>query len=122
MKTVMEKETNNKQYNLSELKKMSGNNQEFINKMIITFIQNSEELIKDFDKYLPHQQWKKIGESAHKVLPSYRHLEIEHIVDILTRIKIKTLVNKDHDEVPELVNSARGKIEELLPQLRNEIE
>ncbi len=108
-------------YDLTELKQMAGENQEFIDKMILTFIQNSEDLIEKFRLFLPGEKWEEIGEAAHKVLPSYRHLKIDHIVRILTKIKNKTLLDSDYNAVPPLINSAIEEIERLLPEIKKEI-
>jgi PAS domain S-box-containing protein len=116
-----EKESRTAMYDLNELREMSGNNQEFINKMLTTFIENSEDALEDFRKLLPKGKWKELGEAAHKILPSYRHLKVNHIVKLLEEIKVKTLIDKEYNKIPILVNSAIAEIEEILPRLKSEI-
>lgn len=100
---------------------MANNNQEFMNRMINMFIRNSENAIEEFNILLPQKKWQEIGEAAHKILPSYRHLKVDHIVTLLTQIKVKTLVDQDYNEVPSLLNSANEQIEALIPELKKEI-
>ncbi len=108
-------------YNLDELKEMSDNNQEFINRMIYLFIKNSEESIAKFKHLLADKKWREIGETAHKILPSYRHLKVDHIVILLSRIKEKTLINADYDELPLLIHNTIEQMETLIPKIKTEI-
>ncbi len=110
-----------KLYDLSELREMSDNNQDFINRMIYMFIQNSEKTVDEFNTLVPQEKWTEIGEAAHKILPSYRHLQVNHIVDLLTQIKEKTLIDSDYNEIPLLVDSTIEKIEKLIPELKREM-
>ncbi len=118
---ILKEEISPKPYNLEELKKMVGNKEGMIN-MLNTFIENSENTIQKFQQYLQDKNWAQIGESAHKILPSFRHLEAHEITSELTEIKTKTLINPDYKTVPGLLNKTIEAMQQLNVQLKSELE
>jgi len=107
-------------YNLDELKNMANNDKDFLNHAINIFIENSESAVTNFRKLLAEEDWKEIGETAHKILPSYRHLEVDNIIPNLVDIKTRTLINKDNKGVGELVKDTIAKIDDLILVLKEE--
>ena len=71
-------------YNLNSLKKTVSDDTNFLVLMLDIFIEtNTESLIKLFDA-LQSKNWKVAGEISHKMLSSFRHLEInEAIADLM---------------------------------------
>lgn len=110
-----------KSYDLSELKRMTGNSKEMINQMIFTFLENSDEAITSFQSHLTKEDWNKVGEVAHKLLPSYRHLEVRKVTSQLTEIKTKTLVKPDYLVVPALVKNTIAAMKKVMADLKSEI-
>ena len=113
--------TTRRLYNLSELQKMAGNNEAFINHAVKIFIEGSEEAIADFKLYLNEKKWKKVRDTAHKILPSYRHLEVNSVIPGLVEINNKILIEHKTEGIPELVNKVISDIENVLPEMRKEI-
>lgn len=118
---ILKEEISPKSYNLMELKMMTGNNPAVLNKMITAFIENSENAIELFDKYKKEKNLKPIGELAHKILPSYRHLEVKNIVADLEQIKLKTIVSPDIELVTEVIERIVIKMKKLIFELQNEL-
>ena len=117
---ILKEEISPKPYNLAELTKMLGT-KDGVAKMLKTFIENSENTIQKFQQYLDDKNWPQIGESAHKVLPSFRHLEAHNITLNLTEIKTKTLINPDYKSVPELLKKTIEAMKQLNEKLKNEL-
>ncbi len=111
-----------KSYNLKELITMAGGSSDFIMKMLDAFIVNSKNSVARFKKNLEIQNWDEIGEAAHKIIPAFRHLEINGIVPDLLKIKENTIVNPNYQLVPELVENTIEKIEHIINDLREERE
>lgn len=118
---ILQEYHNSKSYNLDELEKMAGSDRDFVNQMLVTFIDNTENTIHIIPQLLKDRDWEQIGETAHKILPSYRHLEIEDIVSHLDELKTKTLINPDYKQVPALVESIIEKMKQLVIELKQEI-
>jgi len=121
-KVILQNTSQKVAYNLSELKKMANGNQAFINNMLITFIENTENTIHLFNQFLQTKDWEHIGEAAHKILPSYRHLEVEEVASKLYELKVKTIVEKSFEEVPGLVQETIKEMENLIKELRNQLD
>jgi HPt (histidine-containing phosphotransfer) domain-containing protein len=110
-----------KPYNLYDLKKMSNNDETFIKQTLGIFIENSEDAVKEFRKSLREQNWKKIGEVAHKILPSCRHLEADSVVPKLMEIKSKTLIDMDNEGVAQQVNETITQLNHIISAMKEEI-
>jgi hypothetical protein len=111
----------NQLYNLSELKKMTGNNNDFLYHAISIFIQSSEEAIINLKRYLEKEEWLKIKEVAHKVLPSYRHLEVNTVIPKLVDLNNRISQDKVDAEIPSLVNEIVTNSEMVVKELRKEL-
>ncbi len=118
---ILKSELNHSRYDLFDLKKMADDDEEFVNQTLKVFIENSEEAVKYFNQMLKEKNWKQIGEMAHKILPSYRHLSMNTVVPRLVEIKNKTLVEKEYRVVPGLVREAIAEIEDITKDLKSEI-
>jgi hypothetical protein len=108
-------------YNLSELQKMTGNNNEFLHHAISIFIQSSEEATLNLKKYLEKEEWIKIGEVAHKVLPSYRHLEVNAVIPKLVELNNRIRHDESDAGIPALVNEIITESEIVVKELKKEL-
>lgn len=108
-------------YSLDGLKEMAAGDQVFITNMIQTFINNSKESITLLKKYSEENNREQIGETAHKMLPSFRHLEVNEIIPFLEDMKEKTMSDKDNSELTGLIDQTISKINVLLTHLNKEI-
>lgn len=118
---ILKEEISPKPYNLAELKKMTGNKAGMV-KLLNTLIENSENTIQKFQQLLKNKNWKQIGEAAHKILPSYKHLEVHSIASDLMDIKIKTLVDPEYGLVPALVENVIKEMIQVISELKKEVE
>jgi len=119
---ILKEEIHPKLYDLSELKKMSGNNPEFIFNMLNTFIMNSKQALEKFDKALVNKNNKLIAETAHKILPSYRHLEVNYVVNKLIKLKNTSQKSTGFTEVKKETKSVIHTIKKLINELQNELQ
>jgi hypothetical protein len=108
-------------YNLGGLKKMADNDDEFLRQTIGIFIQNSEKASEDLSGSLRENDWKTMGEIAHKILPSCRHLEINSVVPLLIELKSKTLYSTDPGAPSSLVVEIIAELGKVSEGLKQEI-
>lgn len=118
---ILKEELSPKNYNLKELKKMTGNNKAVMAKMLITFIENSLDAIMSFQQALKNENWEQIGETAHKILPSFRHLEVFNISSDLMELKTKTLLQPQYKQVPALVEKVIEETNHVIDDLKKEV-
>ena len=119
---ILKEETKDPLYNLYELKRIAKDNNEFFVRMLNTFINNTTENLKNLDHYLTEKNWEQIGETAHKMLPSFRHLEIQPVISDLLDVKDKTLDNLKPEDVPSLVKHISDLSYQVITELEQEIE
>lgn len=118
---ILKEEISPKPYNLGELKKMTGKDKTDLAQMINIFIKNSEQTIKTFDRELKDENWEQIGEAAHKILPSFRHLEVNSVISDLLEIKTKTLIQKEYSSVSPIVENVIKEMGKIVSELRKEV-
>lgn len=86
-------------YHLEELKTMAGGDRSFVRDMIETFIQSSSKNLGEMQDALDAQNNVRVGELAHSMAPSCRHLGMSTTVEILKRIEeIAADTGSDSDE------------------------
>jgi len=119
---ILKEELSPKPYSFNGLKKMAGGNKSFVNKMLNTFIDNTNQSIGKFENGIKNNDWKMIGETAHKIIPGFRHLEVNEVVSQLVEIKTKTLVDKNYKGVPKMVETTVESMKDLIEKLQDELE
>lgn len=119
---ILKEDIQPKMYDLSELKNIAGNSQGFISNMLQTFILNSRNTIDNFNTLVQKNDWKQVAETAHKVLPSFRHLQVHPVTKILEKIKNEGFqANPDANKLTRLTEQVNDKISHLIGKLQNEI-
>ncbi len=111
----------NSKYDLSELKKTTKGKKTFFNKMINTFILNAEKNMKSINQHLERKEWEELGELSHKMIPSFRHLQIKDAVNILDQIENLCLYEKKYGTIPEKVNILNEETSQIIKQLKKEL-
>ena len=105
---------------LSELKAVTKGNNAFFNEMIDTFIENSQQGMEQFRQALEKENWEEIGEVAHRLIPSYKHLKINAVVSDLVDVKgqargvtetklIKSLIDAIEETTLALIDYLKGQ-------------
>jgi signal transduction histidine kinase/CheY-like chemotaxis protein len=107
-------------YNLRELKAVTGKNKEFFNEMIQTFISNAQNGIEQIRSACDQQQWEVIRETAHRLIPSYKHLEVKRIVSDLVELKNRTEKDPSGDRLSELIERIEKETIEVVERLKQE--
>ena len=74
-----------------------------------------------FKKSLKEGNLKEIGETAHRILPSFKHLEIEKTIPKLVELKTRTLVDNNPGKIDQLLIEIIDEIDKVIEDLSNEI-
>ncbi|HYQ56267.1 MAG TPA: response regulator [Draconibacterium sp.] len=118
---ILKEEIQPRHYDLTALKSMTGNNKELLANMLKTFIENSEQALTKFHKALATKNTKLIAETAHKILPSYRHLEVNFVVNSLLHLKEISQNNSEYEPIEKQTNQVIKEVKKILDELRNEL-
>ncbi len=110
-----------KSYNLDYLRTISKNNQEFINEMIVIFIEQTDELLAILPLFLEEENFKEIGKLAHKYASTSRSIG-NHNMSVLCRtIEKAIIVDQVTDAVPGLVEQLQEMATITKEELREEL-
>jgi signal transduction histidine kinase/CheY-like chemotaxis protein len=107
-------------YDLSELKAVTRQNSEFFYEMIDTFINNAERGLEEIRVAHEKKDWYRIGETAHRLIPSYKHLKIKKVVSNLIELKSITQNDPAPNDLAMLISKIERKTGEVIKRLRQE--
>jgi signal transduction histidine kinase/DNA-binding NarL/FixJ family response regulator len=107
-------------YNLNELRNVTSSNREFFHEMIRTFEQNATEGVKILKSSFKKKDWTQIRETAHKLIPSYKHLDIKTVVSDLVELKTRLFENPDPDIISKLIRNIDEVTGKVIKSMRNE--
>lgn len=115
--------SNDKLLDFSDLKKLSGDDVDFYNDMLETFIETTSSGIKDMKVAIEENDWDMLAECAHKISSPCKHLGANQLYSILKEIE-ESSRNKDNlddnGNKLDLVKDQFKKIKKLVEQeLRN---
>lgn len=108
-------------YDLGQLEKVTRGYPEFFNEMIRTFMNNAREGTELLKKYAEQENWEQVRELCHRLLPSYRHLEINHIISDLNLLRGKIKKKEDPVSLLRLIDRISEGTSRIITQLQDEI-
>jgi len=107
-------------YNLRELRTVTRKNREFFNEMIQTFINNAKNGVEQIKSAHKNEDWRVIRETAHRLIPSYKHLEIKKVVSDLVELKNRAENNPSADQLSGLISRIDKETAEVVKHLNKE--
>lgn len=75
-------------FDLTELKNSVMNDNEFLATMLETFVESNISSLSKMKTCLDQEKWVAVGEVAHKMLSSYKHLQIVKLVPVLEKLEL----------------------------------
>lgn len=115
-------DTGEQMYNLKDLRHITGDDIEFFNSMIKTFIESSEENMLAIQHAMAEENYLAVGEIAHKMISAYRHINAKELVVLIEQLEQNMLYKKAYQSAKELVTSIISGSEALLVALKQELQ
>lgn len=119
-KTELDGYNDSKPYDLNDLINISKGDIQFYNKTLESFVTAAGEVLIRVRELLEKKEWHELGEQAHKIISSSRFLGLTDVANTCAKIEDNTVRSDNHAIVPDLVRDLTGKLEKILPQLKNE--
>jgi CheY-like chemotaxis protein len=110
-----------KMYNLDYLRSVSGNNEEFIREMIVTFTQSIPGQLLDMEKALAEEDWQRLARNAHQIKPSFTLMGLNSLRSNIVFIEENSKYGTKLDEIPQVVAEFIETCNLILPELAKEI-
>ncbi|HLT73195.1 MAG TPA: ATP-binding protein [Cyclobacteriaceae bacterium] len=105
-------------YNLDYLKHISGNNQEFIQEMIQTFVASMPQTTEGMTEAVSKKDWDRLSKLAHQVKPSFTLMGLDRLRDKVALIEEYSKTRRDLHALPQKVAEFMRNCESAVDELR----
>lgn len=108
-------------YNLDYLRSVSGNNTEFINEMITTFLQTLPNVLDEMENSVNAEAWHKVSRLAHQIKPSFTLMGLDALRSKLLFIEENGKSETKIEELPSIVREFIGHCKRVMTDLQKEL-
>ena len=91
----------------------------FFNKMVDTFLKNTTVMLENLELALSNEDWKGVGEIAHKGIPSFTYFSLGHVVEKLKHLEDLALRSEEFDDIPSLCKDVVLLVNEVIKRAEN---
>lgn len=109
-----------KMYNLINLEEISGGSNEFIEQMIVLFLEQAENTIKGMEKAIIVGDIAEIRNLAHQLKPSVDNIRVEALGKSIRKIEDLAENQPSSTELPHYVSISMDQLRELVRQLKRD--
>ena len=109
-------------FDLTYLRNMSNNNEEFIRDIMQTFAQTVPPILNDMKEAMRGKNWERLGKLAHQIKPSFMLLGISHLRSAILFIEEQ---GRDKKDLPQLIQTTERFVrscKSLLDEFRRELD
>jgi PAS domain S-box-containing protein len=112
---------NDKLYDLSMVRSVSGGDEGFIKKMVALFIETVPQNMRELTKAMEDGNWEQVGKTAHKLKSTVDSMGIKSIRQEIRTVETNARQKQSLEQVPPLVEKIGSVIDICIEQLRSEI-
>jgi PAS domain S-box-containing protein len=109
--------TETKFYNLTHLISLSKNNPEFVNKMLLIFINQAKEIITKTDEAIEQNNFMEVSKLIHKIKPSIEGVGIDSIYNEVRELEKISQTSNNKEKITELFSSIKLTLIKVMEQL-----
>lgn len=109
-----------KLYNLDYLRSVSGDNEEFIREMVLTFTQTIPPVLDEMQDALKNKDWENLARMAHQIKPSFTLMGLNPLRKAIVFIEENSKYATRLDELPQVVSELVVQCNIILPELEKE--
>ena len=110
-------------YNLSILRNLSRGNTDFVQKMLLIFVEQTAQVLLNIEIAFQENNFAEIGRLIHKIKPSIESLGITKILPEVLQLEKVTKTTNDKEEIAALVNTIKPVLLLAISQLqKNELQ
>lgn len=112
--------SSSKLYNLDYLRSVSGNNEDFIREMVLTFTQTIPPVLDEMKVALDGKDWERLARMAHQIKPSFTLMGLNPLRTSILFIEENSKYSTKLDELPDVVSDFVRQCRVILPELAKE--
>jgi len=107
-------------YDLSMLRKLSDNDENFIREMLQTFKKTAPPIVNRMNEYALQQKFEALGREAHKLIPGVSFLGARDLENILKKLETAGKSGEDSAKIPSLIMEAGDIVRSLIADFEND--
>jgi PAS domain S-box-containing protein len=104
-------------FDFTYLRNVSGNNEEFIREMILTFVQTIPPILSEMSNSVSEKDWNKLSRLAHQIKPSLALMGMNELRTRVIYIEENGKAKSNLQELPFVTNKFIHLCEDIIPQL-----
>ncbi len=116
-----EEEVKKPSYDLNYLREVSGNNKEFIQEMVHTFVTTIPKVLDEMRESLKVKDWDKVSSLAHQIKPSLTLLGLSEMKNEVAQIEQHCKSKTKLDEMPGMMMDFFFQCESSINDLKKEL-
>jgi signal transduction histidine kinase/CheY-like chemotaxis protein len=109
-----------RQYSLQQIAAFALDEPDSLRQILVSFLKSGAENVLLFKKYLYEENENAISELSHKMLPLFRQLEAQPIVELLSILEQKNRTGVSQEQWYSLASAVLEKIEKLMVTIQRE--
>ena len=113
---------NSKTIDLTYLHEIADGSQQFIKKMIETFIEQTPPMLDKMEIYLNEKKWIELSDIAHKMKPTIEFIGIHSVRDAVKNIESYGRTQINLDQLPILLKQVNDTCLKAIEELKIEVE
>ncbi|MDP4256438.1 MAG: response regulator, partial [Bacteroidota bacterium] len=113
--------SNDKLYDLSMVRSVSGGDEGFIKKMVSLFIETVPQNMKELIVAVEAENWDQVGKTAHKLKSTVDSMGIKSIRQEIRTVEMNARQKQSVEEIPALVKQVGDVIDACIVQLKAEV-
>ena len=106
---------------LSYLKYISENDNEFMGEMISSFIENNPILLSELESFSADSNWIEVGKVAHKIKPTLVLMGINTIKEDIETIETNGRNSMEVEKIPALIENVNSVCLKAIQELKSEL-
>jgi HPt (histidine-containing phosphotransfer) domain-containing protein len=103
-------------YDLTMLRKLSDNDENFIIDMLQTFKKTAPPVIARMEEYMSQFKMEAVGREAHKLIPGVSFLGAKELESILKTIEENCKTGQQKEQMPALVLQVKSIVNKLISE------
>ena len=105
-------------YDINQIKQFIGEDSTALRKFVVIFVDSTQENILDLNYAKDDFDWDTISNIAHKMLPMFKQLQINHLVPALEKLEDKTLQFQTKEDLSQYIATLTQQIQEVITDLQ----
>jgi len=111
----------NKLYDLTMIRSVSGGDEGFIRKMILLFIETVPQNVQELVEATALKNWEQVAKMAHKLKSTIDSMGIRTLHDHIRAVELRAKNNEQLDQLSEMVMQVESVVSACILQLRSEV-